>query len=215
MTKLNVLQKVFDEGIVAIVRAEDSHTAIKICDACLKGGINIIEVTFTVPFADQVIKDIVLNNKNEKLLIGAGTVLDSETARIAILAGAKFIVSPSFNEDTAKLCHRYQIPYMPGCMTLTEMVNALEHGVDIIKLFPGSAFGPSYVKSIKAPLPQLNIMPTGGVNLDNIQEWFNNGVCSVGVGGDLFQSAKTGDFETIAKKASLYVEAIKQIKQKQ
>lgn len=212
MTKLNVLKKVMDEGIVAIVRAEDSITAIKICDACLKGGINIVEVTFTVPFADQVIKDIILNNKNEHLLLGAGTVLDSETARIAILAGAKFIVSPSFNAETAKLCHRYQIPYMPGCMTLTEMVNALEHGIDIIKLFPGSAFGPSYVKSVKAPLPQLNIMPTGGVNLDNIAEWFKAGVCSVGVGGDLFLSAKTGDYDTIATKASLYVEAIKKIK---
>ncbi len=113
----------------------------------MDGGIDAIEIAFTVPGAHKVIEALV--EFGDSLLVGAGTVLDSETARVAILAGAKYIVSPSFNLDTAKLCNRYQIPYMPGCMTLTEMVTAMEAGADIIKVFPGSAFGPSFIKAIK------------------------------------------------------------------
>lgn len=211
MSKLNVLNTIMDAGIVAIIRAENSESALKIAKACADGGIKAIEVTFTVPGAEQVIKD--LNSEfKDALLIGAGTVLDSETARIAILAGSKYIVSPSFNLGTAHLCNRYQIPYMPGCMTITEMVTAMEAGVDIIKLFPGSVFGPSYVKAVKAPLPQLNIMPTGGVNLENVEEWFKSGVCSVGVGGALFESAAYGDYDTITKKAKAYVDKIASIR---
>ena len=143
-----------------------------ISEACVKGGIQGIEVTFTVQSADEVIKELVSVYKtNEKVVIGAGTVLDATTARIAILAGAQFIVSPAFDEETAKLCNLYQIPYMPGCMTITEMKTALEAGVDIVKLFPGNAFGPGFIKAVKAPLPQVNIMPTGGVSLDNVEEW--------------------------------------------
>lgn len=214
MKKNDLIKKVFDKGIVAVIRAENSEQAIKISDACLKGGIDIIEVTFTVPDAEQVIKDLIASHDEKTLIVGAGTVLDSETARIAILAGAKFIVSPAFNQVTAKLCNRYQIPYMPGCMTLTEMVTALEHGVDIIKLFPGSAFGPSFVKAVKAPLPQLNIMPTGGVNLDNVKDWFKQGVSAVGVGGDLFSSAFQNDYETITKKAKAYLSQIEEARSK-
>ena len=129
------------------------------------------------------------------MIIGAGTVLDAATARIAILAGAEFIVSPAFDKETAKLCNLYQIPYMPGCMTITEMTTAMQYGADIIKLFPGSAFGPSFVKAVKAPLPQANIMPTGGVSLDNMEEWFKNGVIAVGAGGKL---ASGTDEEIIA-----------------
>lgn len=171
----------------------------------MDGGIDAIEIAFTVPGAHKVIESLVEVFGND-LLVGAGTVLDSETARIAILAGAKYIVSPVFDLDTAKLCNRYQIPYMPGCMTLTEMITAMEAGADIIKVFPGSVFGPSFIKAIKDPLPQAVLMPTGGVNLDNVDEWISNGCVAVGVGGSLTKGSK----EEITKIAKQFVEKIKE-----
>ena len=185
LKKSKILEKIIDIGIVAVVRAENVEEGIRISKACAKGGIPAIEVTYTVPGATEVIKALQEQNKNKEMIIGAGTVLDAATARIAILAGAEFIVSPGFDKETAKLCNLYQVPYMPGCMTITEMTEALKYGADIIKLFPGSAFGPSFVKAIKAPLPHANIMPTGGVSLENINEWFKNGVVAVGAGGKL------------------------------
>ena len=127
----------------------------------MDGGIGPIEITFTVPGAHKVIEALT-EEFGDELLVGAGTVLDSETARIAILAGARYIVSPGFSLETAKLCNRYQIPYMAGCITLTEMITAMEAGVDVIKVFPGSAFDPDFIKAIKGPLPQAVLMPTGG-----------------------------------------------------
>lgn len=185
LKKSKILEKIIDIGIVAVVRAENVEEGIRISKACAKGGVPAIEVTYTVPGATEVIKALQEQNKNKDMIIGAGTVLDAATARIAILAGAEFIVSPGFDKETAKLCNLYQVPYMPGCMTITEMTEALKYGADIIKLFPGSAFGPSFVKAIKAPLPHANIMPTGGVSLENIDEWFKNGVVAVGAGGKL------------------------------
>ena len=158
----------------------------------------------------QVIKALKEEFTPDQLVIGAGTVLDAATARIAILAGAEFIVSPAFDEETAKLCNLYQVPYMPGCMTITEMTKAMQYGSDIIKLFPGSAFGPSFVKAVKAPLPQANIMPTGGVSLDNIEEWFKNGVVAVGAGGKL----ASGSTEDIIATAKAFVSKIREIKNK-
>ena len=185
LKKSKILEKIIDIGIVAVVRAENVEEGIRISKACAKGGVPAIEVTYTVPGATEVIKALQEQNKNKEMIIGAGTVLDAATARIAILAGAEFIVSPGFDKETAKLCNLYQVPYMSGCMTITEMTEALKYGTDIIKLFPGSAFGPSFVKAIKAPLPHANIMPTGGVSLENIDEWFKNGVVAVGAGGKL------------------------------
>lgn len=185
LKKSAILERISDIGIVAVVRGESVEEGIRISKACAKGGVPAIEITYTVPGATEVIKALVELNKDNEMVIGAGTVLDAATARIAILAGAQFIVSPAFDKETAKLCNLYQIPYMPGCMTITEMTEAMKYGADIIKLFPGSAFGPSFVKAVKAPLPQANIMPTGGVSLDNIDEWFKNGVVAVGAGGKL------------------------------
>ena len=189
MIKLNTLKRIETTGIVAVVRAESEEEAIDISYACIEGGIDSVEITFTVPGAQKVIEALV-KEFGEKLLVGAGTVLDSETARIAILAGAKFIVGPSFDIETAKLCNRYQVPYMPGCMTPTEMIKAMEAGVDIIKVFPGSVFSPSFIKDIKGPLPQANLMPTGGVNLENVEQWIKNGCVAVGVGGALTKGSK-------------------------
>jgi 2-dehydro-3-deoxyphosphogluconate aldolase / (4S)-4-hydroxy-2-oxoglutarate aldolase len=215
MFKHEVLKKITDVGVVAVIRAETSKQAIDIAKACIKGGLPAIEVTFTVPFAHQVIEDLVKAIPKDKLLIGAGTVLDSETARIAILAGAQYIVSPGFDLKTAQLCNRYQIPYMPGCLTITEMITAMEAGCDVVKLFPGSAFGPSYVKAVKGPLPQINIMPTGGVSLDNVKEWVSNGVVAVGVGSELTGPAKNGDYESVTQNAKAFVNAVKDARKSQ
>jgi 2-dehydro-3-deoxyphosphogluconate aldolase / (4S)-4-hydroxy-2-oxoglutarate aldolase len=206
MKKINILSKVTECGVVAVVRADSKEEAVKISEACVEGGIQGIEVTFTVQGADEVIKELAsLYKDHSNVVIGAGTVLDAATARIAILAGAEFVVSPAFDEETAKLCNLYQVPYMPGCMTITEIKRALEAGVDIVKLFPGNAFGPEFVKSVKAPLPQVNIMPTGGVDLDNVEQWIKNGCVAVGVGGNLVAPAKTGEYEKITEYARQYI----------
>lgn len=204
MRKFEVLQRIEEVGVVAVVRAPDTETARKISLACMDGGVNAIEITFTVPGAQYVIEDLT-KEFGDNLLVGAGTVLDSETARIAILAGAKYIVSPGFDLETAKLCNRYQVPYMPGCMTITEMITAMEAGADIIKVFPGSAFGPSFIKSIKGPLPQAVLMPTGGVSLDNVDQWIQNGCVAVGVGGNLTKGSSI-DMTNAAKE---FVEAVR------
>ncbi|GAA3330726.1 bifunctional 4-hydroxy-2-oxoglutarate aldolase/2-dehydro-3-deoxy-phosphogluconate aldolase [Ectobacillus funiculus] len=179
MNKLNVFNKKISQcGVVAVLRADSVEEAVRMSEACIEGGILGIEITFTIQDADAVIKQLAsIYSDRGDVVIGAGTVLDAATARIAILAGAQYIVSPSFDEETAKLCNLYQVPYMPGCMTITEMKRALEFGVDIVKLFPGSAFGSDFVKAVKAPLPQVNIMPTGGVDLDNVEKWIQKRLC--------------------------------------
>lgn len=211
MKKQEILKQLTDSLVVAVVRATSTEQAVKISNACIEGGIKAIEVTFTVDYAHDVIKGLKKEVGNS-LLIGAGTVLDSETARVAILNGADFIVSPAFDLETAKLCNRYQVPYLPGCMTITEMIHAMEAGADIVKLFPGSLPGPSYVKAVKGPLPQANIMPTGGVSLANIKDWFNAGVVAVGVGGELTAPAKTGDYEKVKENAIAFIKAAKEAK---
>ena len=210
LKKSKVLKKITDIGIVAVVRSETVEEGIRISKACVEGGIPAIEVTYTVPGATEVIKALKEQFTSDELVIGAGTVLDASTARIAILAGSEFIVSPAFDEETAKLCNLYQVPYMPGCMTITEITKAMQYGAEIVKLFPGSAFGPSFVKAIKAPLPQANIMPTGGVSLENIEEWFKNGVVAVGAGGKL----ASGRSEDIIATAKAFIEKIREIRNK-
>jgi len=144
----------------------------------------------------------------QEILLGAGTVLDAETARMAVLAGARFIVSPGFNPDVVKLCNRYQIVSMQGCMTVTEIITAMEAGADVIKFFPGDAFGPSIIKALKGPLPQAGFIPTGGVSLDNVEQWIANGCVAVGVGGELTRGAKTGDYALVAETARAFIERV-------
>jgi len=207
MKKFEVLKKISDLGVVAVVRGNSIEEAVNISKACIYGGITAIEVTYTNPMATEIIRTL---SKEENIILGAGTVLDSETARIAIIAGARYIVSPGFDLDTAKLCNTYQVPYMPGCMTITEMIKAMESGADIIKLFPGNAYGPSFIKSIKGPLPQINIMPTGGVSLENVDQWIKNGVIAVGVGGQL----TNGSSDEIIAKSKQFIEKIKITREK-
>ena len=213
MKRTNILIRLEQAGVIAVVRGKSKEEALKASTAIIEGGLYGIELTFTVPQADEVIKELVeVYKNNDKVVIGAGTVLDVTTARLAILAGAEYIVSPCFDEETALLCNLYQIPYLPGCMTITEAKEALKSGVDIVKLFPGSAYGPSIIGAFKAPMPQLNIMPTGGVSLDNLADWFKAGVIAVGVGGNLLKPAETGDFAQVTEVARQYANRFAEIK---
>lgn len=207
--KLQTLGKITECGLVAVVRAENSEQAIRIADACAAGGVAAIEITFTVPGAAKVIEDLAKVYHSGEIIIGAGTVLDPETARIAILAGAQYVVSPSLNLDTVRLCNRYQIPIMPGAATIKEIIEGMESGADIIKIFPGEAFGPSFVKAVKGPLPQAPVMPTGGVSLENVAEWIKAGCVAVGVGGNLTGGAKKGDYQSITDIAKQFIEKIR------
>lgn len=204
-----ILEQIKAVGVVAVVRAQTKEEATKIAEACIDGGLKAIELTFTVPKADEVIKHLADTIPTEKLILGAGTVLDEATAKLAIEAGAKYIVSPGFDLATAQYCAAHGVPYMPGCMTITEMLTALKAGVEIIKLFPGSVFGPEFVKAVKGPLPNIQIMPTGGVSLENVGQWIKNGVVAVGVGGELTAPAKKGDFKAVENNARAFVEAVK------
>jgi 2-dehydro-3-deoxyphosphogluconate aldolase/(4S)-4-hydroxy-2-oxoglutarate aldolase len=212
--KLKLLERLMVSGVVAVVRAENAEQAKKIADACIKGGIAAIEITFPVPGAAEVIKELAAIYKPAELILGAGTVLDAETARLAILAGAQYIVCPSLNVETVKLCNRYQIPCMPGAQTIREIVEAMEAGADIIKVFPGETLGPSFVKAVKGPLPQAPLMPTGGVSLDNVTEWIKAGCVAVGVGGNLTAGAKKGDYDSITEIGKQFVEKVRQARGK-
>lgn len=204
MSKIDTLLKIKEVGIVAVIRGKDKEEALRFSKACVDGGVSVLEITFTVPDAIDVLKN--LRDNLEGALIGAGTVLDVTTARLAIMNGAKFIVSPAFDKEVAMLCNLYQIPYMPGCMTPTEITEALKYGVDVIKVFPGSAFGADYFKAIHGPLPHVNLMPTGGVDVDNVKDWINKGAYAVGVGSSLVK----GSSEDIIKKANEFVKNIKE-----
>lgn len=208
MKKVDVLTRLEKAGVVAVVRESSGERTFKAAKAVVEGGIKGIEVTFSVPNADQIIAKLKEEyGSDSTIAIGAGTVLDSVTARLAIMAGADFIVSPCFDQTTAELCNLYQVPYMPGCMTITEMQQAMKSGVDVVKLFPANNFSPQIIKAVKAPLPQVNIMPTGGINLDNLIEWKQAGAIMVGIGGNLFRGVAVEDYELVTKTAKEYVEA--------
>lgn len=210
LSKNEVLSRIMESGLVAVVRADSAEQAGKITDACIAGGVAAIEITFTVPGAVDVIKVLAAKYTKGEILIGAGTVLDSETARAAILAGAQYIVSPYLNVEMVKLCNRYKIACMPGAMTIKETVEAMEAGADIVKIFPGELFGPAIIKAIKAPLPHAPLMPTGGVSLENVGEWIKAGSVAVGVGGSLTAGAKKGDYESITIIAKQFIAKIKE-----
>jgi len=210
MRKLKVLGRIVDSGLVAVVRAESSEQAARIAEACAEGGVAAVEITFTVPGAANVIEDLANRFTGDRIIIGAGTVLDPETARVAILAGAQFVVSPSLNHETARLCNRYQISYLPGASTVKEVIEGMECGADILKVFPGETLGPAFVKAVRGPLPQASLMPTGGVSLENVGEWIQAGCVAVGVGGTLTAGAKTGDFQSITEMSRQFISKIRQ-----
>ena len=209
MKRIETIRKMMDCGVVAVIRAESKEKGARIVEAVKNGGIKALEITMTVPGAVDIIKEISEVYKDDDVIIGAGTVLDPETARVCILAGAKYIVSPSLNIDTVKLCNRYRIPVMPGVMTVREAIEAMEYGAEILKVFPGNAFGPSIISAFKGPIPQGNFMPTGGVTLENIKDWIKAGAVAVGTGGDLTKGAKTGDYALVEETARRFVDEVK------
>lgn len=210
MRKEQVISKMKEQCLVAVVRAESKEQGEKIIDAIVAGGINFIEITMTVPGAVKIIEAMVEKYKDHpEVVIGAGTVLDPETARAVILAGASYVVSPGLDVDTIKLCNRYRVPMMPGVMTPTEAITALECGCDVIKVFPGNIVGPAAISSFKGPLPQGEFMPSGGVDVDNVDKWIAAGACAVGTGSSLTKGAKTGDYAAITAKAQEFVAAVK------
>lgn len=209
MDKEQILTKIQDCGIVAVVRAETTDEAQRIAEACLEGGVSAIELTFTVPHADKVIEFLANKYSPEEMILGAGTVMDSQTARMAMFCGAQYIVSPYFDIETVKLCNRYRMAVMPGVMSVREAVMAMEAGADILKIFPADLFGPKIIKDIKGPLPYAKMMPTGGVTADNAGEWIKAGAVALGAGGSLTAGAKTGDYALITETAKRFVKNIK------
>ena len=206
MKKFDILNQISKIGVVAVVRGNSKEEAIKIADACIAGGVTCIELTYTVPGARAIIEALVEKYAgNKEVVIGAGSVLDPETCKGAIEAGAKFIVAPSFNENVAKLANRYQIPYVPGTQTIKEIVTAMEYGSDVIKIFPGDILGPRFVKDVKGPLPYANLMPSGGVDIDNIKDWVKAGVVAVSAGSSLTAGAKKGDFALVTETAKKFI----------
>ena len=212
MTKQEVLQKIHDVGILPVVRAASAEEATRVIEAIEAGGINIFEVTMTVPDAVSLIKDLTARF-GETALIGAGTVLTAEQANECIAAGAKFIISPALNLETIKICNENDVAVMPGALTPTEIVTAWNAGADFVKVFPASAMGgASYLKSLKAPLPHIKLVPTGGVSLETAADFIRAGAEAIGVGGDLvnLQALRENRADSITTTARRYVEIVKE-----
>ena len=213
--KNEVLEAILDCGIIAVIRAPDAERAYQLAEAAQRGGITAIEITMTVPGALDVIQRLVSRYPDGKITIGVGTVLDPETARLAILSGAEYVVSPHFNPEIVRTCHRYGIVCIPGAMSVTEVVTVLESGADAIKIFPAGLFGPEIIKEIKGPLPQAVLMPSGGVTLDNIGEWFEAGVAAVMVAGELTGEALArNDYGITERQSREFVKRIREIREK-
>jgi 2-dehydro-3-deoxyphosphogluconate aldolase/(4S)-4-hydroxy-2-oxoglutarate aldolase len=211
MSRERDLQRVLDCGIVAVVRFSDPGPLVNVVRALADGGVTVAEVTFTVPNALDVIREA-RRQLGDRVLLGAGTVLDPETARAAILAGAEFVVAPSVNVEVIRLCRRYDKLVMPGAFTPTEVVTAWEAGADVVKVFPADVVGPAFFKALRGPLPQVKLMPTGGVDLTTAAEFLKAGAACLGVGSQLVEpkAIAAGDFARITQLAKQYVEIVRQ-----
>jgi 2-dehydro-3-deoxyphosphogluconate aldolase/(4S)-4-hydroxy-2-oxoglutarate aldolase len=210
MHKSEVLKKIREVGLVPVLRADSEEEALAIAYALEAGGVTILEVTMTVPGAVDAIRRLA-SEAGDRILVGAGTVLDPETARVCMLAGAQFIVSPALNVRTIELCRRYDVAVFPGALTPTEIITAWEAGADAVKVFPCSAVGGAkYLKAIKAPLPQIELIPTGGVSLATAAEFLDAGAIALGVGGDLVdnKAIRAGKPEVITENARKYLEIV-------
>ena len=209
--KLHLIRKT---GLIAIIRAQSSDQLIVAADTIREGGIKVLEVTMTTPGALRVI-ETATDRFGEDVLFGAGTVLDAPTARAAILAGAGFVVAPTLNVEVISVCQRYSIPVVPGCYTPTEMLNAWEAGASMIKLFPADVGGPALIKSILAPLPQLEIIPVGGVNLESAAGFIRGGAVALGVGGSLINQEllDSGDMDQLQGRAAAFVERVRKARE--
>lgn len=210
MTKQQILSSIVDIGIVPVVRTTSAESAIRAVEAIYEGGIRAAEITMTVPGAIQALEKVA-EALGDKIVLGAGTVLDAETARTAMLAGAEFFVSPSLKLATIEVAKRYSKVVMPGALTPTEVLAAWDAGADIVKIFPcGNVGGPKYIKALRAPFPHIEMIPTGGVNLETAGEFLKAGACAVAVGAELVdaKAVKEGRFEVIVEKARQYLAVV-------
>jgi 2-dehydro-3-deoxyphosphogluconate aldolase/(4S)-4-hydroxy-2-oxoglutarate aldolase len=211
MTKSDVISRIIETGLIPVVRAESSEIAMRAIDAIKEGGISVLEITMTVPGAIRVIEEVA-SRFGEDAIVGAGTVLDSETARACILAGAQFIVSPALDLDTITCCRSYSIPVMPGAMTPSEVLAAWKAGADFVKVFPANAVGgAAYIKALKAPLPQIQLVPTGGVTLKTAADFIRAGAAALGVGAGLVDTTalRAGEDKVITARARQFIEIVK------
>lgn len=211
MTKQDRLARIVETGVIAILRAPDGGQLVDVAEALVAGGVDVIEVTFTVPRAHTVLEKVA-DRLGDKIVLGAGTVLDPETARIALLAGAEFIVAPNTNPRVIATCRRYGKLVMPGALTPTEVLAAWEAGADAVKVFPLDVLGPAHLKALAGPLPQVRMIPTGGVTLDTAAKFIHAGACGVGVGSALVEpkAVAARDFARIESLARQYVDAVRQ-----
>jgi 2-dehydro-3-deoxyphosphogluconate aldolase / (4S)-4-hydroxy-2-oxoglutarate aldolase len=214
MSKETQLKQVLDCGIVAVVRAQDSQQLVEVVRALADGGVTVAEITMTVPGALEVLRQV-RGALGDRVLLGAGTILDTETARAALLAGAEYIVAPTVNLDVIRLCQRYNKLVMPGAFTPTEILAAWEAGADIVKVFPAEIVGPAFFKAVRGPLPQIRLMPTGGVDLTTAAAFLKAGACCLGIGGQLVEPAAiaAGNFDRLRDLARQYVAIVQKTRQ--
>ncbi|GEM02823.1 2-dehydro-3-deoxyphosphogluconate aldolase / (4S)-4-hydroxy-2-oxoglutarate aldolase [Halolactibacillus halophilus] len=210
--KQRILEQLKNNFLFAVVRGETTEDAINISEAVYAGGIKNIEVTFTTPQADDVIKNLSKKYGQSDMVVGAGTVMDAITARIAIISGAEFIVSPHFDKEISRICNRYAIPYLPGCATVTEINDAMETGVEVVKVFPGGILGPAFIKNVHGPIPYAEMMPSGGVSLDNMNQWIDNKAWAVGIGSALTKGMSADDYSIVTKNAQAFVDKYNSLK---
>lgn len=211
--KHEILQKIEEKGIVAVIRAKNRDEGRQLSDAVFRGGIPAVEITMTVPGALEIMKDLSGIYEKEGIILGAGTVMDAETARLCILAGASYVVTPFLSAEVIRICNRYSVPCLPGTGTVAEIVTAMELGADVVKIFPGEVLGPSFIKATLGPLPYAKMMPTGGVSQDNLGDWIKAGAFAVGMGGALTNPAtRSGDYLKVEEIARSVVENIERIR---
>jgi len=211
MAKLDLTQRMLTSGVVGIIRAPDGSQLVEVAQALAAGGVDCLEVTFTVPKAHKVLEQVA-DALGDKVLLGAGTVLDTETCRTAILAGAEFIVAPNTNVGVIEMCKRYSKIVCPGALTPTEVVAAWQAGADFVKVFPCDVLGPAHLKALRGPLPQVKMIPTGGVTLETAADFIKAGACALGIGSSLVEpkAVATRDFARIESLARQYVQIVKE-----
>jgi 2-dehydro-3-deoxyphosphogluconate aldolase/(4S)-4-hydroxy-2-oxoglutarate aldolase len=211
MSKETHLRHVLDSGIVAVVRSPDSDQLVEVCRALADGGVSVVEITMTVPDALDVVR-AVRRALGDRVLLGAGTILDPETGRAAFLAGAEYLVAPTLNLDVVRLCQRYDKLVMPGCFTPTEILAAWEAGADVVKVFPAEVLGPAFFRAMRGPLPQVRLMPTGGVDLNTAADFLKAGACCLGIGSQLVEPKAVAEhnFDRIRELAHQYVQIVRQ-----
>lgn len=215
MNKETQLHRILDCGIVAVVRSPNGEQLVEVVRALADGGVTVVEITMTVPDALGVLRQV-RHALGERVLLGAGTILDTETARAALLAGAEYLVAPTLNLDVIRLCQRYSKLVMPGALTPTEILTAWEAGADIVKVFPAEVVGPAFFKAMRGPLPQIRLMPTGGVDLTTAADFLRAGACCLGLGSQLVEprAVAEGDFDRIRDLARQYVALVQSVRGK-